>query len=71
MRGVEHPQLDLLVGRHVVGELDADLLQRRPAGAETVLDHPLDEVLGEDRQLVVHAGQRVEPRDIVSVSPPA
>ena len=65
MGGVEHAQLDLLVGRHVVGELDADLLQRRPAGAEPVLDHPLDEVLGEDRQPVVDAGQRVQPGHVL------
>ncbi len=63
--GVEHPQLDLLVRRHLVAELDADPLQRRPAGAEPVLDHPLDEVLGKDWCLIVHTATRVEPRRIV------
>ena len=50
---------------HLVAELHADPLQGRSAGAEPILDHPLDEVLGEHRRAIVDAAARVEPGRVI------
>ena len=52
---VEDADLHQFVGRDVGGEGDADLLERRPAGGELVLHHPLAELLAEHRPIVLEA----------------
>ena len=53
--GVEQPQLHQLVGRHVVDEQHVDVLERRAAVGEVVLEHPRRERLGGHRPLVLDA----------------
>ena len=45
---VEHPQLHLLPGQHVVGHLHAGCLPGRSSGDEVVFDHPLNEGFAAD-----------------------
>ena len=52
---VEDADLHQLVGGDVLDELDADLLEGGAARGEVVLDHPLQEVLAEDRPGVLDA----------------
>ena len=52
MRGVEDPQLGLLVQGHVGDELDARSLPGRSTGWELVFQNPLREWLGHDRPRV-------------------
>ena len=52
---VEDADLHQFVGRDVGGEGDPDVLQRRAAGRELVLDHPLPERLAEHRPGVLDA----------------
>jgi hypothetical protein len=51
---VEDANLHQLKGRDVGDELDADLLQCRPPLREIVLEHPLPELLAEDRPAILH-----------------
>ena len=52
--GVEDAQLHGLVGGNVRHELHAGPLQGRAPGGEIVLEHPLDEILGEDGPAIRH-----------------
>jgi hypothetical protein len=52
---IENADLHVLVGRDVLDELHADVFQRRPAGGEIVLQHPLLEALAEHRPIVFNA----------------
>ncbi|MNV59215.1 hypothetical protein D3C71_1516260 [compost metagenome] len=49
---IEDADLHVFVGRHVRHELHADLFQRRAAGGEIVLEHPLPEAFAENRPIV-------------------
>src|SRR5262249_28689918 len=72
---IEDADLHPLPRRYVFDESDADRLERRPAGRELVLKHPLREVLAEDRasigdveilgedQAFAVAGRRCDPID--------
>ena len=53
--GVEQPQLHQLVGRDIVDQQHVDLLERRAAVGEVVLEHPRRERLGRHRPLVLDA----------------
>ena len=55
MAGVEQSQLHQLVRRDVVDEQHVDVLERRPAVGEVVLEHPRGERLGGDGPLVLDA----------------
>ena len=62
MAAVENPDLHEFIRGDVAGERDPDLVERRPAGGELVLDHPLLELLAEDRPVVLDAPLFVEDR---------
>ena len=52
MPAIEDADLHQFVGRDVIDEHDADILQRRPAGGKTVFDDPLPEAFAEHRPFV-------------------
>ena len=63
--GIQDADLGFLVRIDGVDHLHTDLLPRRPAVAEVVLDHPLNEALAHHRRGVVPAGGRLDAlRDI-------
>ncbi len=57
MGAVEQPQLHLFIGLDVIDEKRAAGFPPGPAGREMVLDHPLHEGFGAERQPVFGAGQ--------------
>ena len=63
MPGVEQPQLHMLVGLHIVDDLDAGVFVGRTSGGEIVFEHPLEEGLGDDRPGIgdSRVGQQVGP----------
>ena len=62
MAAVENPDLHEFVRGDVARERDPDLVERRAAGGELVLDHPLPELFAEDRPIVLDAPLLVEDR---------
>ncbi len=55
MTGIQHAQLHQLVGHDIGHEFDPDLLQRRAALREVVLQHPLPERFADHRHRIVDA----------------
>ena len=62
---VEQPELHQLIGLDVVDDLHADVLVRRPPGAELVLQHPLGERLAHHRPAIVDPEARAHLLDVL------